>query len=246
MFECVQIPKKVEKSPITQAVYEIRFNSEIEKEIIYYNFLQVISNELKTTANELPFNKVPDFIRNGDPYMRYQPCYRFQNDNHVVQFSQYSLIFSYLPPYDSWQVWYDMFAKILNGIKDSELAPNLFIERIGIRYIDVIEGLLRDNCKVSYLLGDQKYEFSDKKIKFRAELCENDKAIILKIKNLQKRDNMFDTLIDIDVIKKYEHLSFSEYLANDFKNLFELHEISKQYFFGLLSDNSLEKLGAQY
>ena len=246
MFEDIRIPKRLEKSPITQAVYEIRFNSEIEKDRIIYNFQQIISNDLKTSAIELPFNKIPDFIRSGDPYMRYQPCYRFQNECFVVQFSQYSLIFSYLPPYNSWQTWYEMFSKILNGIKDSELAFHLLIERVGIRYIDVIEGALKANCNVSYLLGEKKYDFADKKIKFRAEFSEKENTTILKIENLQKNETEFDTLIDIDVIRKYEHLSFLEYFGNDFNNLQELHEISKRYFFGLLNDDSLKKLGVQY
>ena len=246
MFEDVVVPKKLENSPIVKSVFEIRFDSDLEKDEFYSCMHSLLRKKLNTAGVELPFNKIPDFIKDGDMYMKYQPCYKFQDENFVVQFGPHVIIFSCIAPYTSWTDWSSKISSVLKSQESEAFASHLFVERIGLRYIDVIEGSVEDNCNVSYLLGEKKYEFSNKKTRFRVELPVGDSIAIIKIENAQKQDSSFNSSIDIDFIQKYSRLNFETYMANEFAKLVDIHETSKKFFFGILNESCVNKLGAQY
>lgn len=245
MFEKVNVPKHLKYSPITQAIFEIRFNSDFTKEGIYSCFQDIVSKKLETRGIELPFNKIPDFVKDGDVYMRYQPCYRFQNNNFIVQYGPHSIIFCCIKPYDSWVKWSSQFTDILNLVQEQDIAEHLFVERIGLRYVDEIEGSVNQNCNLSYLVGKEKYEFVNAKTKFRAEIPVDDSIAIIKIENLSKTEDSYNSLIDIDFITNMQNKLFTNYMKEDFSKLINIHEISKKYFFGILNDSCIHKLGSE-
>lgn len=246
MFENLKLPKKITPSPIAESVFEIRFTSDIPGTALCGLFYPVISKLFpETSIEELPILQLPPVVRDNDPNLKFQPHYRLTKDNFVFSFGPTSISFSCIAPYAGWENWSNFFLPIMEGLSKIESLKNIQINRLGLRYIDNIEGNLFENTKTTISIADTS--LAPFNTQLHSEFSENDILIILNMMNGMKQINKEPfSVFDIDCVKNCiaTFASFQkEVIDSGLLNL--LHEANKKYFFGLLKKDFLDKLNPE-
>ena len=246
MFENLKLPKKITPSPIAEAIFEIRFTSDIPGTVLCGLFYPVISKIFpETSIEELPILQLPPVVRDNDPNLKFQPHYRLTKDNYIFAFGPTSISFSCIAPYSGWENWSTFFLSIIDGLADIEALKNIKINRLGLRYIDNIDGNLFENTKTTICISDES--LAPFNTQLHSEFTEKDILIILNMMNGMKQINKESfSIFDIDCVKNCNSTFESfrkDIIETGFLN--DLHETNKKYFFGLLKDDFLAKLNPE-
>ena len=75
MFEEVILPIKLEKSPIKEAIFEIRISSSLNNDEVNGVLLPVLRKHFVKNAEPTPIMQIPAEIRDNDVNLRYRPCF---------------------------------------------------------------------------------------------------------------------------------------------------------------------------
>ena len=79
---CVKLPSRLSNCPIIDALVELRFESNLNKSLIFgYMYKQIVElypHEYPNGVISLPVLQIPEAIRNSDPNMRFKPLYRLK------------------------------------------------------------------------------------------------------------------------------------------------------------------------
>ena len=246
MFENLKLPKKITPSPIAEAIFEVRFTSDVPGTALCGLFYPVISKIFPDTSiEELPILQLPPVVRDSDPNLKFQPHYRLTKDNFIFAFGPTSISFSCITPYSGWENWSNFFLPVIDGLAGIDSLKNIQIKRLGLRYIDNIEGNLFENTKTTICISDASLASSN--MQLHSEFTENNILIILNMMNGMKQLNKESfSIFDIDCVKNCNS-TFATFRKDIIETGFlnDLHETNKRYFFGLLKDDFLAKLNPE-
>ena len=247
MFEKLRLPKKITPSPIAEAIFEIRFASDIPGTALCGIFYPTISTFISGSAiEELPIVQLPPVVRDNDPNLRFQPHYKVAKENFVFAFGPNSISFSCLSPYSGWDEWTKFFFPILEDLEKLDVLKNAKINRLGLRNINKIDGKLLEHTKTVFAIDNTS--LAPYKTQIHSEFFENDNLIILNMANdigQQKKDII--SVFDIDCVKNV-NAPFVTLKKDIIESgmLDSLHETNKKFFFGLLKEDFLEKMNPEY
>lgn len=247
MFENLKLPKKITPSPIAEAVFEIRFTSDIPGTVLCGLFYPVISKLFpETSIEELPILQLPPVVRDNDPNLKFQPHYRLTKENFIFAFGPTSISFSCIEPYAGWENWSNFFLPIIDGLAEIDSLKNIQINRLGLRYIDNIEGNLFENTKTTVCISEAS--LAPFNTQLHSEFAENDTTIILTLANGIRQQNKEPySVFDVDCVQNC-NATFTTFRNDVIEKgcLNTLHETNKKYFFGLLKEEFLEQLNPEY
>jgi uncharacterized protein (TIGR04255 family) len=108
MFENAKIPRNLVNSPISEAVFEIRYEGKYPGEALYgvlFDIFEQFLDEAGTPDQKvevLPILQIPQQLRDMDPGLHYQPFYRVRDKNLAFSVGPHSIIFSVSKPYTGW------------------------------------------------------------------------------------------------------------------------------------------------
>lgn len=247
-FKNLLLPKRITPSPIKEAVFELRFESKIPETVLCGFFYSIISKNFSgTMINELPIVQIPSDIRNNDPNLKFQPHYKVAKDNYIIAFGPMSMMFSCIEPYSGWDDWSKLFFSIIEDLSNNDNIKDVNIKRLGLRYIDKIDGNLFENTRTDFSISNLSLSAFNTQV--RTEIKEEEILIILNmVNNIKQLDKeSFYSIFDIDCVAECDtdFRSFDKDLIK--KGLLDkLHRVNKQYFFGLLKEDFLLKLNPQY
>jgi len=244
-----KLPLKIKRDLITEALFELRFDSLYPPEAVFGIVYQIISKRYSNIKNfPLPISQVPEIVRNADPNLKYQPHCRLQNENCSYGFNIGPNVMSYFAqkPYIGWSEWKPIILEIL-----AELAKvNLFktIERTGLRYIDFIDRNIFSVTNISMKIIDE--ELNKEQTSFRTEYIDGNYIKIVQIFNninmLMNNEPLFGSLIDIDVIRDFRTIDIQCFQQKIKELLEESHDKAKKMFFRLLKKEFLNELEPIY
>lgn len=247
MFEEISLPKKITPSPIAEAVFEVRFTSNIPGTALCGLFFPVFSEIFPNNIiEELPILQFPPMVRDSDPNLKFQPHYRVVKDNLNFAFGPNSLAFSCMSPYIGWESWSQFFLSIIKKLGEIEILKGIQINRLGLRYIDTFDGNILENTKTNFTISEESLASFNTQI--HSEFVDNDILIILTLSNgVKQPDQKMTSIIDIDSVKDCD-INISSFLKEVCSSglLDLLHDTNKKFFFGLLKDDFLEKLNPEY
>ncbi len=82
--DCMKTPKRLKKNLLIDVVAEVRFESQIPPDAIVGLVYSAMKEEFGAPES-LPILQLPTAMRDQDPVLRYQSCYRFQRENHITK-----------------------------------------------------------------------------------------------------------------------------------------------------------------
>lgn len=243
-------PTKLSREPIVDAVFEMRVEPGA---LPLANILPglLVSNYKVEQVERLPAADVPQSIRDAQEQLRYQPLMRLFINDLIVNIGDRVIVIASRLPYPGWTAFKAGIVDIVGRV----VAANFIkaVERYSMKYVDIVEAdvaispfdILDFNVKVA------GRTLSTESVAFRTERTVDGFVEILQIispaggvvQNLGPRSGI---VIDIDTIGSGVNVEPQAFLTSLSENLDRLHSANKSSFFGILTDDLLKKLGAQY
>ena len=242
-------PKKLEKCPLIETVLEIRFSSSLLDEAVFgviYNSIQ--KDYSSFVPKPQPILQIPLEIRKSDPNIMFQPLYRLENNNLSIGISPKSIIFSNTKDYKGWTAFKEFVQSAMDSILTTDAITS--VQRIGIRYINVISESLFDATLMKINLGDTIISKMDVNTSHIEKQLEDGMSLIYQLNNnvqvsINGEQPKSASMIDIDSV--YQKKLLKEEFSKNYSDYLEmLHKNEKKAFFDLLNKQFLESLKPIY
>jgi uncharacterized protein (TIGR04255 family) len=243
MFDSVKIPKKLAHPPISEAIFEIRYNGDYPGEALYGILFEVFKDFPNKDMAEQPIMQIPKQIRDTDPNLRYQALYRVANDKFTFSIGSHSIVFSSKKPYCGWAAWSQFFNPIIETIQTKGVIKT--VERIGLRYFNLFNNNIFDHINAGLTLDGSAVKASPSS--FYTAFDQDKMHTILNVGNaaIINGNQTAQSLIDIDCIYNFDCDTAAFF--SSYKDILEAtHIFNKRVFFGLLKDNLLSTLNPEY
>ena len=241
----MRIPRRLRKNPIIDAVAEVRFSSNIPNDAI----IGLIYSKLEGTfgkPEDLPILQIPAPLREKDPNLRYQPCYKFTKSGNVLLVGPHTVALSTYPYFD-WAGASPLLNQILSKLQSVALFER--IERIGLRYVNFFENLnILDHSTLT--LEIQKLSIAKESITLRMETDSGDFKVITQVANRAKAqvsgESKNGSILDLDIVK--DNISSTGDAVPDWMmHLFkEANKIADSHFFNLLKEDFIISFEPEY
>lgn len=247
--ENVRIPIALDRDTILECVAEMRFEStsgSIEETLPGMAY-QHLKNLYKRPSRQ-PFADVPRSIRDNDPNLRFQATHRLEGDGCALLLGGHVAAVSFPKPYPGWQRFKEIVEQSFLGVLSTDEISQ--VERISLRYSNVLcEG--RDEFDLEQVKVEVRFgTFALRKNGrvFRAEIDMDGCIAIVEIApgtivSLPGRAAFSGVLLNVDVIRNGPLDEFKERLP---ELLDTVHNVEKRVFFGLLTNETLARLGPKW
>lgn len=245
-----ELPTRLKKAPLIDAIFETRFTSSESLSSILPGILFSKLNGVKN-IERLDAADLPQQIRDSDPSLKFAPLIRVSCENVSILISDWSVAIACNLPYPGWKVFKDQIISTLKIIKDSNLTKK--IERYSIKYINLLEST---NTKEQVELVNLNLKIGEKNLKeevfqVRIEIPENTFINCIQIvanvtATLPNNITKQGLIIDIDTIQKVDTKSIDDLLQNIEEHLSELHQSNKSLFFSYLKESTITSLEPEY
>jgi uncharacterized protein (TIGR04255 family) len=240
------LPKKLNKEPIIEAVFEIRFTSDVPASNILPGLLFNKLEDVK--PQKLPVSDIPQQIRDYDPALRYSPLFRIPWKNNALLIGDRMFAIANIAPYHGWENFKKIILEILDDIKQSKFMSK--VERYSLKYVNLVEA---DSTKeqldlVACGLQLGSRHIKDENINLRIEMPQENLMQIVQIitngefanESAQKKKGIF---IIVDAIVNEAKENFWEKLP---EKLEKLHDVDKLLFFDCLKETTVKSLEPIY
>lgn len=243
------LPTRLGKSPLVDAIFEVRFSGEAQLSSILTGILYANLNCSK--VDRLPNSDLPEFIRQADANLKYAVYSRLTWDNYYIGVGDNVLTLSPMPPYPGWKNFKQKIETVIEQL--SKLNNIQSAERFSLKYIDILDENIHhdiyDTLNIGLALLDRK--FNQKTLQIRVEVPKNNgmhlfQVIGQAVATLPDASTKTGILVDIDSIQLLPELPKAESFNAIHAQIDELHQENKELFFKLLTENGLARLEAVY
>jgi len=240
----IKLPIKIEKCPISEAVFEVRFSSEYPIDAVFGILYGGIKDFFTEKPISLPILQLPESVREQDPNLKYQPYHKLSKDNIILNIGPRVLTFINSSPYVGWENWSDFFYAVLEKIKETKVLNK--IERIGLRYINFFDENIFDKVKFEVKIIDKT--LSHESTNLRTEIIDGKFVKVLQIGNvvnfIKNNSTLTGSIIDIDCLYNIE--DNLDFFANYREVIEDAHIKEKELFFSLLEESFLKELQPKF
>ena len=243
------LPKRLLKSPIIDAVFDIRINTENSLAISIPGL--ILQKYPKAKVLRLPAYGVPDQMLSDDPNLCYVPALRIEvGDGAVFLCGEKMFAVGYSQPYPGWGVFSEKIKEALHFLSISEQVK--IVERVAIKYVDFVEQKVCDDIKQlsSFRVSLNHQDMMDKDFVFKVASRKEKVSYLLQFASNAKTANKIGFIIDTDTVLNsnayYEKKITVNDLITDFSGIEYLHTQAKEVFFSTISQEGLSILGAEY
>lgn len=236
-----ELPSKITPDPIMEAVIEVRFVPKVDPDAVFHfaKKSKFISDYFEK-EEELPIYQLPPSIRNTEPGLKYSPYFRLKGkqsySDYLCQIGPrvFSIVTAgdYKGSADFLQKATDLFASLQTYVEVDK------VERLGIRYIDFIEGNVFRQIKLNLTLPGIDLNLENSSV--RVELPKSGRfGLTLQLASNAKVNSKKDgkektgSVLDIDA---YTSDINGEWVSGLESVLKEGHHAQKSFFFALMND----------
>lgn len=239
----VRIPKRLESNPLLEVIAEVRFESDLPPDAILGIVYGALQNQFGKPEN-LPILQLPAKMREVDPNLRYQACYRFNSDGHYLLLGPRMVALA-TTPYRDW----DSAAPSLNTLFSKLEKVGLFrrVERTGLRYINFFDSVnIFEHVTLALEISGKS--LATQNITLRTEHDEGEFLIIRQLINRASTEGekaRNGSVFDIDVIcqKFVPTGSLTESLL---KVLTASNAVADDIFFSMLKPEFVQRFKPVY
>ncbi len=241
------LPVKIQPDNLKDTVVEFHFQSDIPEEVLPGLVYQGLKNSFKIiprATKSMPWNLGPQNFFQIETHDGMQ----LTDDCVKIHLRSDSIIFNILGNYPGWSKFsaciYDVLAKLF------QVGYLKAVQRVGIRYISEYPGIsifevMKGHPDV-FLPGGIRQNTT-----YRTEVNYKDCEVVLSIANRvpnktkQESELTYFSIIDVIVSKFYNKNPISD--LNELKEKTDfLHQVEKEFFFGILTKEYLASLSPEY
>lgn len=247
------LPKRLEREPLIEAVFEMRFLGAFPASEILPGFLfGNLAKNSEILIESLPAAQVPKHLREKNPDLQFIPVIKLKWNNYIISISDRSIVIGCDYPYPGWKKFKPTIIEIIGHLKRSNIVAS--VSRYSMKYVDLIEST---DIAHQISLIDMKVSVSgqglkDQNFHIRIEFPEKDFINVVQIVpsatvNLSNGENRNGVIIDVDTIYDINDQKIEDVVNDEFANGLErIHTINKRKFFSCLKEETIESLGPIY
>ncbi len=244
-----QLPTKLGKSPLIDAIFEVRIAGSMPLGGIITGML--FSTLGCTDLQRLPHADIPDFVRQTDPNLRYVVLSRLSWGNYYIGVGDNVVTLSPTYPYRGWSDFKEMIVRLADALSSVKVISS--VERFSLKYIDVLDSNVHSdvNDTLSFQLNFNDREINRRTLQVRAEIPFQDGVHILQlvgqVSGTILNGPAFDgIMLDVDSIQDTAGHSVDHIFGTIKDQIQGLHDVNKELFFEMLTDNCLKRLEPEY
>lgn len=248
-FEGGELPTRLSKQPIIDAVAEIRFASTVDASLVLPGLL--LKNSPDLTVERLPIAEMPDFIRQNDENLRHQPLVRLMGQKFFYLIGTSSIAVACKLPYQGWSEFCPEIKSAIDIVANAGFVSE--INRYSIKYADVVEVNSQEEAK-RYLdleVNVAGGSIMEGAFNLTTQVSEGSIEHMIQIAvfaNVQLMDGSTrkGALIATDSIVQNLKIPVKDFSSDSGKIFDDLHLANKRRFFSCLTADALTFLGAEY
>ena len=235
-----KLPKKISPCPIKEAIFEMRFDSELPEDAIFgfiYSKFRAEYSKFET----LPILQLPQVVRAQDPNLIYAPHYRLSNENTIIQIGPKLFSIANIGEYIGWNSFSMLIQETQKKVEETGVV--LSISRAALRYINIFQDTnILESASFNAFLGEE--ELNNKKINFSAEMPTKKSISQVKIINSAEAvilgEKINGSIIDIDsAVNPQDFDCFTSAIEYS-------HTEEKKLFFKILGEQFTKTLNPEY
>ena len=240
-----RIPIKLDNCPIVESVLEFRFDSDVDRAIVFPVLFSSISNDFQAPI-ALPILQIPDSVKAIDPNLKDQPCYRLllkEDPNFSLQVGPRVIAFSFNQYYRGWKAFKDYVLTYFAKLRETNVIKK--VTRMGFRVINFFDWDIfkrGTEVRISLLGQDIPYEETTLRTKF---INGEYQSVVNIINNAQLNTPTgakAGSVIDIDTCLT----SCDNFFPKVPDYMDKAHTVEKELFFNLLKDELIESFSPTY
>lgn len=238
-------PVRLQKDPIIEAVFELRFQSANQAlSDLLPGMLFIDLKEQFPTIGRMPISELPREVQEQTPDLRYQPRYQLAGEEFVLLLGDHSLVVSSPRPYAGWGSFRAIILKVLTLLDNTKLIS--VIERYSLKYVNLLEAedLKSQFAAINLSAQMGKYPLTDYPSQFKAEITEENFVNLIEIipntkVKTNKSERLQGLLLSVDTIQNNP----KDFWKNVGALIDQAHNTEKRFFFGILTEETIEKFG---
>jgi uncharacterized protein (TIGR04255 family) len=237
----MRLPKSISPCPLTEAVAEIRFDSNVPADAVFGILYQGLKKDF-SEAKPLSILNLPSEIRAADKGLAFQPHYRLTNDALVVLVGPKVVSVGMRGEYPGWAILSRRIKDTLNQVNQTGIVTKVL--RVGLRYINFFPFDIYPNLLLKITVEDTS--FDGEETFFRTLLTSRGCKNLLQVRKgvaLKKKLSEKGSVIDIDSSSNAPAGELASFLD---QFLEDAHQSEKELFFGLLKPEFLKTLNPIY
>jgi uncharacterized protein (TIGR04255 family) len=247
----MSLPKKLNPDTLKDTLIEIRYMQGIPQELML-GFVSGILQPLGYQYLPVPNQNINIALNNNQQIafgLGSDSGGFFLKDDVRIQFVADQIIFNCLADkYVGWEKYFQVISDIISDLFDKEVIKDF--NRVSIRYISefknidiyqVIKGTI-DISEAGLKLDNSILRLVDESDNFKTYVTLTNKAKRISL-SPQAPKIIEASLIDVNVYEKFNPVSDLDMLKN---KLNRIHTKQKEVFFGLISNDFLDKLNPEY
>lgn len=249
----MRIPTKLQKQPVIEAAFEIRYSRETQVSEIVPGFL-FHALECKKPVISLPPSQIPKNVREEDEQLHYAPVSRLEIDDYLIGLSDHGVIISTYKKYEGWTEFCSFILKVYQEL--SKLLPSSNIIRYSLKYVDFFRVLDTSSSLFNKLNMDLTMagdSMISNPLTLRIDKTEGEftntiqvisHALVLMQGESYEQKGL---ILDIETSKSIKNdISIQELDKNTKDILDQLHECNKSTFFKCLKESTIEEFDPIY
>lgn len=237
-----ELPISLGQDKLVECVFEIRFNEEIESEVLFANVYTLLSID-GFIHKKNQHADLPDEILKKDPIFEFMSFYKFSKQNYNVQIGPKVINISISAPYQSWLEFKNFIDDKISKFK--RIIEERTIKQVSMRYVNFFDNFnIFDNINIEIKDDFLCNNFTSlHKKAYRTVINCNNLEMSLQIDNsvgimqeLSKAE-IKGSVIDIDLKSNNKISTIEEIL----ENAELLHTKIKETFFNILKEEYIMK-----
>lgn len=244
------LPKKLKKEPLIDAVFELRFSSQVPASIVLPGLL-FEKLEGGKSIRSLPVSQLPKPLRDSDPNLKFAPLSRIEWGNFFVSVSDSSVAISSKYPYSGWNLFKPAITRVVQIVAESNIIDT--IERYSMKYVDMLQSLDAKQ-KVSMIncgLSIAGHSLEKEPFQLRIEIPRDGFINAVQVASsaqaeLHDGTKMEGLIIDVDSFPPPGGFSTAVLLENFSEKLEAIHQTNKAMFFDCLTPEAITSLEPEY
>jgi len=245
-----QLPTKLGKEPLIDAVFEVRFSSTAPaSDILPGFFFSKLSG--CGIIERLPIAQLPKPVRDADPNLQFSPLVRLSWNNFFISIGDSSLVIGCKIPYSGWSNFKPAIIEAVSCAMEIGIIQT--VQRFSIKYIDLLSASsIRDQIsliRASVVIG--KHTLEQENFTLKIEVPMNGFFHIVHIISSanalladgSKRDGI---IVDIDTITTVNNQEFQSWVTDLPEKLDTIHAANKSMFFECLHPETITSLEPVY
>lgn len=246
----LKLPTVLEREPIVDAIFEMRFGGSPQLADILPGML-FSSLKPKPKIHRQPAADIPQPLRANDPALAFAPVLQLELEGFTISVGDRNIVVGIKLPYPKWPAFKSKILELTALMGDVGVDGK--IERFSIKYVNLIkaETYAEQIKRIEMAIRIGSLEVVDNHFNLQVYHPEDDILHILKVVtgasvNFVTGETKHGVVVDIDSIRNIEPIDY-EYFARSLEpELDALRQSNKRKFFGCLKQEAIDEMGPVY